>query len=130
MNESIELHDSELVSLSEAAGSVVVGLSAYIHRTEAEPGVDWGTGWVGSVIISFDTACLTTVPSKLPATIGEGSLQTRIGNFSNVIPLPMEACGGVELSVALCNGESLIIRGEATRIHLDGVPVFVERFNP
>jgi hypothetical protein len=130
VNEGIELHDSELASVSVSGSEAVVSFSsAYIHRTTGTPGVDSGSGWLQPATLTLTDAFPFSSPVVLPATICEGFLRIGSDLHSNVIPASGDFDGAIELSIVLATAEVLIIRGQRIAIQLHGTPSFVESFN-
>jgi hypothetical protein len=131
VNECIELHDSELATISISGGEVVVSFSsAYIHRSTGRPGIDSGTGWLQPATLTLTDALLVSMPVELPATISDGFLRIGSDHHDNGIPASGTFEGAIELSIVLATAEVLAIRGQRISIQLHGTATFVENFDP
>ena len=129
MNESIELHDSELAGISRKGSEVIVSLSpACVHHSDGRPGTDSGSVWLQRAVIAVGDAAPCSVPASLPATVSTGSL--RIGPLlhDNVIPVGHAADELIELSLFLNSGETLNVRGQRVDIRLLGEAAHLEDF--
>jgi hypothetical protein len=72
VNAAIELHDSQVVAVESATGTIIVWLAAYVHRSDGRPGFDPGSGWSQRVALEFGG---TEVPAGVrPRTSNPTSL--------------------------------------------------------
>jgi hypothetical protein len=135
MNEAIELHDSELVTVSSMGDSTVLSFCpAYIHRSEGRPGIDAGTGWTQAVTLTIRGASGFS-PVALPATVSTGWLRIGGDLRRNVIPAAGTFEGPIEFSAVVFAKEftikgDIIIRGSHLTIASQGEPSYVEDFIP
>jgi hypothetical protein len=128
-NQAIELHDSDLVSISVRGGNVVISLSpAYLHRSIGIPGVDSGSGWLQDATLTLSDVSISAEVA-LPATIAGGSLRTGGGIHHNCIPASGTFEGPIELRLVLATSECLIVRGDRLEIALQGTPSYLEDFD-
>ena len=132
MNRCIELHDSELASVTPRAGAIELLLDpAYIHQSEREPGVHSGTGWVQQVVVRIHGYSLQTAVPPLPDKISDGTLQVGTRLIDNGVPLPFRTEHDIDLQLTLASsGLSLRISGSGMETEELGEPRFVERFEP
>ena len=131
MKEYIELHDSELASISFNDGSTIVSLQpAYIHRCEGRPGIDAGTGWLQNATLTFDGSSPFLYPAHLPETVSDGSLRIDSAIYPNVIPANGLFGRAIELSILLTSAGTFTVCGQRLSIELHGEAVFVENFTP
>lgn len=129
VNESIELHDSELATVYFSDGTAVVTLSsAYVHQSSGVPGVDSGLGWYQCATLKFAGAPPVPVPANLPVGISDGFLRIGDRMHDHLIP----ACGkfedAIEFSILISTQETLTIRGSGITIELHGEPSGLERY--
>ena len=128
MNQSIELHDSELSAISCTDNAVVLILTpAYVHRSGGHPGRDRGTGWSQTASLSiFDAEIASTY--HLPASICEGVLRIGGDLYENMIPAEGTFEALIDFRIILSTGQSLAINGRRLVIALHGSPLYVEDF--
>jgi hypothetical protein len=102
MNEAIELHDSVLESVNQQNDTVVVTLlPAVFHRSGGKPGVDAGTIFIQDLAIEFFEAEYHGAVGELPADILDGDFKTGQTLSPNMIKLPCDADGAVQLTLYL-----------------------------
>ena len=135
MNQVIELHDSNLVSIQSTGDSVVLTFApAYIHRSAGRPGIDPGTGWSQTATLTIKGA-LAFPSVTLPAEVSDGWLRVGDEIYRNGIPAAGTFDTAIEFSAVLFARDfpgrnSLTIRGRHLVIALEGKPVYVEKFSP
>jgi len=129
VNEAIELHDSELATVTFAGASAVVSFRpAYLHRSAGRPACDAGSGWLQPATLVISAASVSA-RIQLPATVSAGSLRLGAELHENIIPAGGTFAGPIELSLLLTTSESLIIRGDHVTISLEGDPTYLEDVN-
>lgn len=128
MNEAIEFHDSDVDTLTEQAGEIVVSLRAYVHRSTGQPGVDAGTGWIQPALLTIGNAHILERPLCLPQTIWEASLQVDQEQFPDLSPVNGILEGELLFKAIFQSGDLLTIRGQRAWIQWRGEPRFVENF--
>jgi hypothetical protein len=129
MNAAIELHDSELASVNVFGKDVRIALRpAYIHKSLREPGVDTGTGWVQDIDLVIENGLVEGELSKLPVELGTGQLCFDGHSISNVLPLPLDRIGAVEVTLEPMWGGMVQVRGSRIRVELVGEAKYVEEF--
>ncbi len=128
-NRAIELYDSTLTSLVKEGQRVVVDLQpAYIHRSTGTPGVDPGGGWAQDVILVVEQATIDGSVPDLPCDLWEGSLRVGHQTIENIIPLPLDYRGDVQLMLVTQTESGVIVRGSAISAAPVGEPKFIEEF--
>ena len=128
-NRAIELYDSTLTSLVKEGQRVVVDLQpAYIHRSTGTPGVDPGGGWAQDVILVVEQATIDGSVPDLPCDLWEGSLRVGHQTIENIIPLPLDYRGDVQLMLVTQTDSGVIVRGSAISATPIGEPKFIEEF--
>ncbi len=128
-NRAIELYDSTLTSLVKEGQRVVVDLQpAYIHRSTGTPGVDPGGGWAQDVILVVEQATIDGSVPDLPCDLWEGSLRVGHQTIENIIPLPLDYRGDVQLMLVTQTDSGVIVRGSAISATPVGEPKFIEEF--
>ena len=130
MNSAVELHDSTLAGIEPFGPDVVVlrFAPAYVHRSEGEPGVDPGSGWIRDIDLVIIGAAVESRPAELPCGLADGALALGETCWDNVIPMPLAFSGAVSLSAITCGGELLVVRGSGVTVVPRGEPRHVERF--
>jgi hypothetical protein len=126
---AIEIYDSTLTSLVQEGQRVIVDLQpAYIHRSTGMPGVDPGGGWAQDVILVVEKGTIEGDVTELPCDLWEGSLQVGNETIANIIPLPLDYRGVVELTLVTQTENRVIIRGSAISATPIGESKFIEEF--
>ena len=129
-NRNIEIHDSELKSLKVSDGHIILELSpAYIHMSDGRPGIDAGTGWIQNAVIRVCGEGLLGSISELPCDLWDGYLKVNGEFFDNLIPIPLDSAGNIELQFTSKSGESLRIRGDHITLELLDEPKYIEDFS-
>jgi hypothetical protein len=125
-NAGIELHDSDVESITAEALGIVFRLNAYVHRTDGVPGSDPGTGWMQCALVRIRNAELIGATPKLPCTLSDGSVT--IGNtvYHNIIPSTLSSASTSAIDLVFTSGERLQVRGEDLSVSLFGEPSFVD----
>src|SRR5579864_2359605 len=109
---AIEIHDSELASLVASDGRVVLEFpSAYIHESEGRPAIDAGTGWTQHAVIRIDGEIVAGLLTELPCELSSGYLTLKGEQSNNLIPIPLDYEGKVELRLTSQFTESVHILG-------------------
>ena len=128
-NTAIEIYDSTLASLVKEGQRVIVDLQpAYIHRSTGTPGVDPGGGWAQDVILVVEQGTIEGSVPELPCDLWEGSLRVGHQTIENIIPLPLDYRGDVELMLVTQTDSGVIVRGSAIFATPIGEPKFIEEF--
>ena len=116
---SIELHDSRISEIERINNSAIIRFSnAYIHRD--------GKGYSQKLEISIDSASIETNSALLPEKISDGKLKTKLGPYHNLLNLPLDTNGKVEMNIELISGKNIQIKGEGIRVLFLSEPVFLE----
>lgn len=127
MNATIELHDSTVIAIESRAGSVVVRLDAYVHRSEGRPGIDPGSGWSQTVDLVFAGGVVEKQPSELPCWLSGGNVSAGVAS-AGMIPLPSSVLSSVRFEAIGLSGDQLIVRSERLEVVEVGEGRFVEAF--
>ncbi len=120
----LELHDSDLLSVTATSSGTRVFLNGYVHQWESGPAGWTGTGWTQRVVIRVDHA--TTHAAGTATQISSGSIQSRSDTHENLIPLPARFPGPARLTLALADGTALEVSGGNVSVETEGEPTFVE----
>ena len=129
LNCGIELHDSVLASLKSVGGKIEIAFQpAYIHKSEGIPGVDPGTGWTQDIVLAVESGIAEGQVAELPVDVSDGELQVNGQQFQNVIPLPLDYLGSIELGLLLNSNERIVIRGSRMTSESVGTAEYVEDF--
>jgi hypothetical protein len=128
MNGAIEIHDSYLTSVAEHGDMLKLHLSAYIHRSEGRPAVDAGTGWTQGVILVFGDWIMEGSITEWPADLYDGTLEIDGEASENIIPIPLDRKGTIQLTLKPKSDDPIVVRGNSVRLELEGVAEYVEDF--
>ena len=126
-NQLIELHDSIIEHASILSDSLVLTLSANVHRSHGQPGLHPGTVWRQRAILTFFRVENPSV-REFPATIGDGTLGVGMVTFHNLVPTEGSFTEGIHFSVTLDDGKTYELKSEGLRLELEGAPEFIENF--
>lgn len=132
-NRAIEIHDSVLDALSLHNGDAVLHFShLYIHETEGVPGIDAGTGWSQQGKLTISTGIIEGSFSELPRDLWDGCLAMDGTVSENMIPVPLDYKGKIELRLESWAqvSEIISISGKGARLELIGEAEYVEEFKP
>jgi len=129
-NRAIEIHDSVLDGLSIENGLAVLSFSTvYIHSSDGRPGRDPGSGWTQPAKLRISNASVNGSFSDLPRDLDDGYIRTDEAMFDNMIPIPLNHKGRVELRLESA-GDVVVIGGTQATLELLGEPAYVEEFRP
>jgi hypothetical protein len=65
------------------------------------------------------------IPDELPTRVSDGKMKTARGPYHNLLMLPLDDGGPVELEVELESGAVVRVTGEAVEVRLLGEPEFI-----
>ena len=129
MNSAIELHDSRIGRIRVVDGEALIEFApAYLHKSEGRPGMDPGTGWVQAVRLTLSRALIRGPLPDLPDEISDGGLRVDSTSLENVIPIPLQARGDIELRLLFVSGHEVIFTADSIALELTGEANYVEEF--
>lgn len=135
MNTSINLHDSELTSLSWSDGCTTIVLnSACVHETPGNPGFDAGRIWLQNATLRFEGTVPFALRLELPLWVYGGVLRVEDTEHQGFLPVCCFDDSVVEFCLSLSTAEgsndagSFQLRGTGVRIELTGEPSTDEEF--
>ena len=137
-NRAIEIHDSELDKVTLEAGVAVLHFPrVYIHSSEGRPAIDAGSGWSQQAVIRIGNARIEGKFSEESREaygghahhLSGGSLRINSSVSDNLIPIPLEAQGDIELTLE-CWGDVVRVHGNSVSLELIGTAEYVEEFHP
>ena len=137
-NRAIEIHDAVLGRITfEERAAVLHFPSVYIHSSEKRPGIDAGSGWTQEAILRIGNAHVEGKFSEESWAadrgngylLSDGTLRIDGSVVDNLIPIPLDVQGEVELSLE-CWGDMVRIIGNSVRLDLLGTAKYVEEFHP
>ena len=116
---SIELHDS-LLAGAETRGETLVLMfrPAYIHQA--------GKGWRQDADLSITNPVGWSAEAQLPCRVSDGTLKTAHGPYHNLLTLPLDDPGPVNLRLEFIDGTVPQVQGDRVRVSLHGEPTFIE----
>lgn len=126
---AVELHDSAVERINSAGADVVLELSLHVHASSGRPGWDAGRGWYQDAEMVLSDARVSQRPSDDFLDIAVGSVLVDDQLFDNMLSLPCDIAGRVEIKFSGREG-TLAAAGKAVRIKLKGEPGPVELFRP
>lgn len=137
-NRAIEIHDSAVDQITlEASVAVLHFPEVYIHSSEGRPAIDAGTGWTQEAVIRVSNAHIEGKFSQESRDayggyahyLSGGSLRINGSVSDNLIPIPLDVQGDIELTLE-CWGDVVRIRGNSVTAELIGTAVYAEEFHP
>ena|SRR5271155_5085474 len=128
-NRAVELHDSVLAYVDKKNGPVEIGLvPAYVHASAGVPGVDSGTGWVQNITVVVEDGSIEGQLPEMPCDLSGGTLAIAEHVSNNVLALPFDLSGRIELKLEVMWGDQILVRGTRILTILRGEPEYVEDF--
>ena len=137
-NRAIEIHDSAVDQITLEAGVAVLHFpEVYIHSSEGRPAIDAGTGWTQEAVIRVANAHIEGKFSQESREaygghahyLSDGSLRINGSLSVNLIPIPLDVQGDIELTLE-CWGDVVRVHGNSARLELIGTAEYVEEFRP
>ena len=126
-HQGVEFHDSTLRSVRRVGTDAVLEMRVYVHSSKGRPGWDDGLGWYQDAEIVVVDAQIDEEPDEDLLDIYDGSVRVAQQLFENLLPLPCEMVGQLEI-VLSGDGGTLIAKGRGIRVSLKGEPGPVEEF--
>ena len=137
-NRAIEIHDSALDQIGLENGVALLHFpQVYIHSSNGRPAVDAGSGWTQEAVIRIGNAQIEGKFSQESREayggyahyLSDGSLRINDSVSDNLIPIPLDVQGEIELTLE-CWGDVVCVRGNSARLDLIGTAEYVEEFRP
>jgi hypothetical protein len=137
-NQVIEIHDSALDRIAlEGTMAVLYFPEVYIHLSEGHPAIDAGTGWNQEAVIRIENARIEGEFSQESREayggyahyLSDGSLTINGTISDNLIPIPLDAQGEIELKLE-CWGDIVRVHGSSAKLELIGNPKYIEEYHP
>jgi hypothetical protein len=137
-NRAIEIHDSMLARIALQSGVAVLYFpQVYIHSSEGRPAIDAGTGWTQEALIRIERAHIdgklsnesSEASSGQAHCLSDGSLRIDGSISDNLIPIPLDVKGDIELTLEWCGG-IVHVHGNSASLELIGTAEYVEEFHP
>ncbi len=137
-NRAVEIHDSALDRITLDDDLAVLHFpSAYIHASEGRPAIDAGTGWTQEAVLRIGNAQIEGKFSEESREayggyahyLSDGSLRIDGRVSDNLIPIPLDVSGDIELTLQ-CWSEVVRVRGSSAKLELIGAAEYVEEFQP
>ena len=112
MNQALDLHDSTLKEVVIEGSQATVCLSnAIVNKSEGIPGKDIGTCWVQDINIVLEGLILENIPNGIPSDIDFGYFIFNGEKAANMINLPINVSGEIEIVVETMYGAKLHLKG-------------------
>jgi hypothetical protein len=125
----MEIHDSLLQKVTHAGTTMTFQFEAYIHESNGEPGVNEGTGWIQPLAVELSNAYVEGTIPHLPCNLSDGYVELAGRRLENVIPMPLDGTGTVEIRLESKGEESLLVRGDSVKLTILGEARFIEDFH-
>jgi len=110
----------------EGADALLRFSHVYIHQTEGKPGIDPGSGWSQEAVIRISNGVISGSLTEWPSDLGGGYLKMDGAVSRNMIPIPLDHEGQIELRVE--GWGAISITGTHIRLELIGQAEYVEEF--
>jgi hypothetical protein len=118
----IELHDSELLHVDVEAGTLLI--DAYVHRTGADVRREGG---YQQTLFQFENLRIESEKGELSGDIYDWNIFAASLTHNDLIPLPCEIAGPVELKITLTDdGREIRVLGHRLTVQEAGPYRFVE----
>jgi hypothetical protein len=128
MNMALEFHDSIVRSVRKMGRSLVVSLTAILHESEGDPGIDPGSVWLQPIDITItDAFTKADVTELLNNRLWNGSLSVGPEVHDNLVTVPLRAVAPIELFLRSTNRD-FEITGTSAEIRLSGERDYLEIF--
>ena len=137
-NQAIEIHDSALDEITLESGVAVLHFpQVYIHSSEGRPAIDAGSGWTQEAVIRIANAHIEGKFSQESREayggsahyLSDGSLWINGSVSDNLIPIPLDVQGDIELTLE-CWGDVVHVHGDSAKLELTGTAEYVEEVPP
>jgi len=129
MNKALELHDSSLDLIEENDGQINLWLNeAIVHHTEGEPGIDKATCYIQKLEIKLTDTIKLNIPKHFPIDISDGYFVINNERHDNMIKIPIESSGDIEVFILTMHNERLKIQAKKMLILEHGEPEFLQEF--
>lgn len=137
-NRAIEIHDSALDQISLENGVAILHFpEVYIHSSSGRPAIDAGSGWTQEAVIRIGNARVEGKFSRESRDayggyahyLSDGSLRINGSVSDNLIPIPLDVQGDIELTME-CWGDVVSVCGDSASLELMGTATYVEEFRP
>ena len=122
----IEFHDSEVNAIVVSADGVSLHLDAYVHRWERRSGEWVGTGWIQPVTVAVRNGTTPITQFKTPLEIIDGYVRVNDTVYRNLVRLPFQGGGAVQVTMELFDGAVLEVAGDQVTITATGDALFLE----
>jgi hypothetical protein len=130
-NREVDLHDSNLASVEQADGAVVIRLApAYVIASGDEPAKNGGTGWSLDVDIALHGASLKTSAPIAPGWIADGFVDLAGCARMYLLSLPSSLDGDLAVYLLTENSEELLVKAARMEVVQRGEPAFAETIDP
>ncbi len=126
-HKGIELHDSTIHALLHVDGNVVLMMNVCVHSSTGRPGRDDGHGWFQHAEVVIAGAEVNRMPEGATLRVRDGSVRVGTRRFENLLPLPCDMAGEVELEFHGQKG-SVVVKGIGISVKLTGQPGPIEEF--
>jgi hypothetical protein len=124
---AVEFHDSRVRVIRWSGADAILEVSVYVHSSEGRPGCDDGRGWYHDAEMVVAGAEIRQRPASGGLNIIDGTVRVDDQVFDNLMPLPCDMTGKVEIAFSGHEG-TFAATGRGIRILLKGGPGPVQEF--
>lgn len=128
-NAALEFHDSQVARVMPEERDLIVQFSAgYVHRSDGQPGIDAGAGYVAPIFIRLVSAKWVGDLGLCIGKLWEGCISVGESKIS-LLPLPYRRVGDISAHFQFANGSELTVAASAIECRLTGDEKFVESYS-
>lgn len=127
LKSAMEIHEAILESRSVSKnGDVVLVLSAYVHQSTGEPGVEAGSVTRERLEIRVASGKLDGEMPHLPVRIEEGQGECGGESYVNLLRVPVQKSEPFELELLALTGEEFRVTGPTASVRFLSRPAFID----
>jgi hypothetical protein len=126
LKSGIEFHDSTVLSITIGPSNVKLLLSAYVHRSEGEPGIDPTTGWSQEAKLEFVCATIEGKVPVLPLRLADGCVTVGGRSMADLLFAPSSYEGQIAVKLTFEDSSEVVLEATALRVELTGNATFIE----
>lgn len=129
LNAALEFHDSQVAQVMPHESDLIVRFSAgYVHRSDGQPGIDAGAGYLAPISIRLVSAKWVGNLDLCIGMLWDGCISEGESKMS-LIPLPYRRVGDISAQFQFANGTELTVTASAIECRLTGEETFVESYS-
>lgn len=127
LKSAMEIHEAILESRCVSKnGDVVLVLSAYVHQSTGEPGVEAGSVTRERLEIRVASGKIDGELPHLPVRIEEGQGECEGESYVNLLRVPVPKSEPFELELLALTGEEFRVTGPSASVRFLSRPAFID----